>query len=273
MSANKFPARYLNNLRVSIGAHNCEVKTYSLILVRHGESQWNEQNLFTGWVDVDLSQKGLAEAARAGEMLKDAGVLPDVLHTSLLRRAIKTADIALDVASRHWIPVQRTWRLNERHYGALQGKDKAQTLAEYGEAQFQLWRRSFDTPPPAIDPESEFAQTHDPRYSDLGQDLPGTECLADVVVRMLPYWESNIVPDLKSGKTVMVAAHGNSLRALVKHLDGVGDDDIAGLNIPTGIPLVYELDENLKPLVPGGRYLDPEAAAVAAAAVANQGKK
>ena len=248
------------------------MKTYSLILVRHGESQWNEQNLFTGWVDVDLSQKGLAEAARAGEMLKDAGVLPDVLHTSLLRRAIKTADIALDVASRHWIPVQRTWRLNERHYGALQGKDKAQTLAEYGEAQFQLWRRSFDTPPPAIDPESEFAQTHDPRYSDLGQDLPGTECLADVVVRMLPYWESKIVPDLKSGKTVMVAAHGNSLRALVKHLDGVGDDDIAGLNIPTGIPLVYELDENLKPLVPGGRYLDPEAAAVAAAAVANQGK-
>jgi 2,3-bisphosphoglycerate-dependent phosphoglycerate mutase len=249
------------------------VKTYSLILVRHGESQWNEQNLFTGWVDVDLSQKGLAEAAKAGEMLKGAGVLPDVLHTSLLRRAIKTADIALDVASRHWIPVQRTWRLNERHYGALQGKDKAQTLAEYGEAQFQLWRRSFDTPPPAIDPESEFAQTHDPRYSDLGQDLPGTECLADVVVRMLPYWESKIVPDLKSGKTVMVAAHGNSLRALVKQLDGISDDDIAGLNIPTGIPLVYELDENLKPIVLGGRYLDPEAAAIAAAAVANQGKK
>jgi 2,3-bisphosphoglycerate-dependent phosphoglycerate mutase len=249
------------------------VNNFSLILVRHGESQWNEQNLFTGWVDVDLSQKGLAEAARAGEMLKDSGILPDVLHTSLLRRAIKTADIALDVASRHWIPVQRTWRLNERHYGALQGKDKAQTLAEYGEAQFQLWRRSFDTPPPAIDPESEFAQTHDPRYSDLGQDLPGTECLADVVVRMLPYWESKIVPDLKSGKTVMVAAHGNSLRALVKHLDGIGDDEIAGLNIPTGIPLVYELDENLKPLVPGGRYLDPEAAAVAAAAVANQGKE
>ena len=249
------------------------MNNFSLILVRHGESQWNEQNLFTGWVDVDLSQKGLAEAARAGEMLKDSGILPDVLHTSLLRRAIKTADIALDVASRHWIPVQRTWRLNERHYGALQGKDKAQTLAEYGEAQFQLWRRSFDTPPPAIDPESEFAQTHDPRYSDLGQDLPGTECLADVVVRMLPYWESKIVPDLKSGKTVMVAAHGNSLRALVKHLDGIGDDEIAGLNIPTGIPLVYELDENLKPLVPGGRYLDPEAAAVAAAAVANQGKE
>jgi 2,3-bisphosphoglycerate-dependent phosphoglycerate mutase len=225
------------------------MSNYSLILVRHGESQWNEKNLFTGWVDVDLNQKGLGEANRAGELLKEAGILPDVLHTSLLRRAIKTANIALDVADRHWIPVHRTWRLNERHYGALQGKDKAQTLAEYGEAQFQLWRRSFNTPPPAIDPDSEFAQTHDLRYADLGNDLPGTECLADVVVRMLPYWESKIVPDLKSGNTVMVAAHGNSLRALVKHLDGISDDDIAGLNIPTGIPLIYELDENLKPLV------------------------
>jgi len=244
-----------------------------LILVRHGESQWNEKNLFTGWVDVDLNAKGLAEATRAGELLNEAGILPDVLHTSLLRRAIKTANIALDVADRHWIPVHRTWRLNERHYGALQGKDKAQTLAEYGEEQFMLWRRSFDTPPPLIDPENEFAQTHDPRYLDLGKDLPGTECLADVVTRMLPYWESNIVPDLKSGKTVMVAAHGNSLRALVKHLDGISDEDIAGLNIPTGIPLVYELDSNFKPVVIGGRYLDPESAATAAAAVANQGKK
>jgi len=244
----------------------------SLILVRHGESQWNEKNLFTGWVDVDLNQKGLGEATRAGELLKGAGLLPDVLHTSLLRRAIKTANIALDVADRHWIPVHRSWRLNERHYGALQGKDKAQTLAEYGEEQFMLWRRSFDTPPPAIEPNNEFAQTFDPRYSELGKDLPGTECLADVVVRMLPYWESNIVPDLKSGKTVMVAAHGNSLRALVKHLDGISNDDIASLNIPTGIPLVYELDENLKPLVPGGRYLDPDAAKAAATAVANQGK-
>ena len=249
------------------------MSNYSLILVRHGESQWNEKNLFTGWVDVDLNQKGLGEATRAGELLKEAGILPDVLHTSLLRRAIKTANIALDVADRHWIPVHRTWRLNERHYGALQGKDKAQTLAEYGEEQFMLWRRSFDTPPPLIDPNNEYAQTHDPHYADLGKDLPGTECLADVVVRMLPYWESNIVPDLKAGNTVMVAAHGNSLRALVKHLDGISDDDIAGLNIPTGIPLVYELDSNFKPVVPGGKYLDPEAAATAAAAVANQGKK
>lgn len=245
----------------------------TLILVRHGESQWNEKNLFTGWVDVDLNQKGLGEAHRAGELLKENNVLPDVLHTSLLRRAIKTANIALDVADRHWIPVTRSWRLNERHYGALQGKDKAQTLAEYGEEQFMLWRRSFDTPPPAIDPGSEFAQTNDPRYADLGSHLPATECLADVVVRMLPYWESHIVPDLKAGKVVMVAAHGNSLRALVKHLDGISDDDIAGLNIPTGIPLVYELDDNLAPTIAGGTYLDPEAAKAAAAAVANQGKK
>ena len=247
---------------------------YTLILVRHGESQWNEKNLFTGWVDVDLSAKGLKEAERAGELLKDKGILPDVLHTSLLRRAIKTANIALDVADRHWIPVKRSWRLNERHYGALQGKDKAQTLAEFGEEQFMLWRRSFDVPPPAIDPDNEYAQTYDPRYAELPEsDRPATECLADVVNRMLPYWDSDIVPDLKSGKTVMVAAHGNSLRALVKHLDGISDDDIAGLNIPTGIPLVYKLDSDLAPIVRGGQYLDPEAAAKAAAAVANQGKK
>lgn len=244
-----------------------------LVLLRHGESQWNEKNLFTGWVDVDLSAKGLTEAARAGELLTQHNLLPDVLHTSLLRRAIKTAELALDVADRHWIPVTRSWRLNERHYGALQGKDKAQTLAEYGEAQFLLWRRSFDTPPPPIDPGSEYAQTNDPRYADLGKDLPATECLADVVERMLPYWESNIVPDLKAGKTVMAVAHGNSLRALVKHLDGIGDSEIAELNIPTGIPLVYELDSNFKPVIPGGNYLDPQAAATAAAAVANQGKK
>jgi 2,3-bisphosphoglycerate-dependent phosphoglycerate mutase len=245
----------------------------TLILLRHGESQWNEKNLFTGWVDVDLTENGLGEASRAGELLKKADILPDVLHTSLLRRAINTANIALDVADRHWIPVHRTWRLNERHYGALQGKNKAQTLAEYGEEQFMLWRRSFDTPPPPIDPNNEFAQTHDPRYAELGNNLPSTECLADVVERMMPYWESNIVADLKAGKTVMVAAHGNSLRALVKHLDDIGDDEIAALNIPTGIPLVYTLDENLKPTVPGGKYLDPEAAAIAATAVANQGKK
>lgn len=247
---------------------------YTLILVRHGESQWNEKNLFTGWVDVDLNEKGLGEAKRAGELLKAKGVLPDVLHTSLLRRAIKTANIALDVADRHWIPVTRSWRLNERHYGALQGKDKAQTLAEFGEEQFMLWRRSYDVPPPAISPDNEYAQTHDPRYADIpASDRPATECLADVVNRMLPYWVSDIVPDLRAGKTVMVAAHGNSLRALVKHLDEISDDDIAGLNIPTGIPLVYKLDSNLKPIVKGGQYLDPEAAATAAAAVANQGKK
>jgi 2,3-bisphosphoglycerate-dependent phosphoglycerate mutase len=245
----------------------------TLILLRHGESQWNEKNLFTGWVDVDLTKKGIGEAAKAGELLSEADILPDVLHTSLLRRAINTANIALDVADRHWIPVHRTWRLNERHYGALQGKDKAQTLAEYGEEQFMLWRRSFDTPPPPIDPNNEFAQTHDPRYAELGTNLPSTECLADVVERLMPYWESNIVADLKAGKTVMVAAHGNSLRALVKHLDSIGDDEIAALNIPTGIPLVYTLDENLKPTVTGGEYLDPEAAAIAATAVANQGKK
>jgi 2,3-bisphosphoglycerate-dependent phosphoglycerate mutase len=247
---------------------------YTLILVRHGESQWNEKNLFTGWVDVDLNEKGLGEAKRAGELLKAKGVLPDVLHTSLLRRAIKTANIALDVADRHWIPVTRSWRLNERHYGALQGKDKAQTLAEFGEEQFMLWRRSYDVPPPAIAADNEFSQANDPRYADIPpSDRPATECLADVVKRMLPYWESNIVPDLMAGKTVMIAAHGNSLRALVKHLDGISDDDIAGLNIPTGIPLVYKLDSNLKPVVKGGEYLDPEAAATAAAAVANQGKK
>lgn len=245
--------------------------THTLILVRHGESQWNEKNLFTGWVDVDLNAKGLGEAQRAGELIKDSGLLPDVLHTSLLRRAIKTANIALDVADRHWIPVKRSWRLNERHYGALQGKDKAQTLAKYGEEQFMLWRRSYDTPPPLIDPTDTYAQTGDPRYAELGDALPRTECLADVVARMVPYWEAEIAADLRAGKTVMVAAHGNSLRALVKHLDGISDDDIAALNIPTGIPLVYTLDSGLAPV--SSAYLDPEAASVAAAAVANQGKK
>lgn len=248
-------------------------ETYTLILLRHGESQWNALNLFTGWVDVDLSEKGEAEAARGGDMMQAAGILPDVLHTSLLRRAIRTAQIALDAADRHWIPVKRNWRLNERHYGALQGKNKKQTLDTYGEEQFQLWRRSYDVPPPAINPEDEYAQTHDPRYADIaGTDLPATECLKDVVDRLIPYWESEIKADLKAGKTVLVTAHGNSLRALVKHLDGISDADIAALNIPTGIPLVYKLDENFKPVVAGGEYLDPEAAAAAAAAVANQGK-
>jgi 2,3-bisphosphoglycerate-dependent phosphoglycerate mutase len=202
----------------------------------------------------------------------EAGLLPDVVHTSLQRRAITTANLALDAADRHWIPVRRNWRLNERHYGDLQGKDKKQTLEEYGEEQFMLWRRSFDTPPPPIDDDSEFSQAGDPRYADLGADMPRTECLKDVIARFLPYWEESIVPDLTSGRTVLVAAHGNSLRALVKHLDGISDADIASLNIPTGMPLVYRLDESLTPTVPGGEYLDPEAAAAAAAAVANQGR-
>ncbi|GGF47648.1 2,3-bisphosphoglycerate-dependent phosphoglycerate mutase [Microbacterium sorbitolivorans] len=245
--------------------------THTLILLRHGQSEWNEKNLFTGWVDVRLTEQGRGEAKRGGELLAEEGVLPDVLYTSLLSRAIQTANIALDSADRLWIPVKRSWRLNERHYGALQGKDKAQTLAEFGEEKFMEWRRSFDVPPPAIDADDEFAQTHDPRYADIDGELPATESLALVIDRLLPYWESDIAADLKSGKTVMVAAHGNSLRALVKHLEGISDDDIAALNIPTGIPLVYELDDNLQPTGPG-RYLDPEAAAAGAAAVANQGK-
>jgi len=245
----------------------------TLVLLRHGESEWNEKNLFTGWVDVALTEKGRGEAARGGELLKEAGVLPDVVHTSLLRRAINTAALSLDAADRHWIPVRRSWRLNERHYGALQGKDKAQVRDEYGEEQFMLWRRSFDTPPPPLADDDEFSQVGDPRYADLGDELPRTECLKDVVARMLPYWDAGIVPDLRAGKTVLIAAHGNSLRAIVKHLDQISDDDIAALNIPTGMPLVYELDEStLAPTVAGGRYLDPEAAAAAAAAVANQGR-
>lgn len=246
--------------------------TYTLVLLRHGESDWNAKNLFTGWVDVPLSDKGRVEAETGGRLLAEAGVLPDVVHTSLLRRAITTANLALDAADRHWIPVKRTWRLNERHYGALQGKNKKQTLEQYGEDQFMLWRRSYDVPPPPIAADDEFSQAGDPRYADLGPDLPATECLKDVVARMLPYWESDVVPDLRAGKVVLVAAHGNSLRALVKHLDGISDSDIAGLNIPTGIPLLYVLDEELNPTEPGGRYLDPEAAAKAAAAVAAQGR-
>jgi 2,3-bisphosphoglycerate-dependent phosphoglycerate mutase len=245
---------------------------YTLILLRHGSSEWNEKNLFTGWVDVRLSETGVAEAKRAGELLRDSGLTPDVLHTSVLTRAIQTANYALDVADRLWIPVQRSWRLNERHYGALQGLDKAETLEKYGPEQFQLWRRSFDVPPPPLADDSEFSQVHDPRYAGLGDELPRTECLKDVIARMLPYWESDITRDLAAGKTVLVTAHGNSLRALVKHLDGISDEDIAGLNIPTGIPLVYKLGEDFAPVEPS-YYLDPEAAAAGAAAVAAQGKK
>ncbi len=244
-----------------------------LILLRHGESEWNAKNLFTGWVDVRLSQKGEAEAKRGGELLKERGLLPDVVHTSLLRRAIATSQIALDAADRQWIPVHRSWRLNERHYGALQGKDKAQTLAQYGEEQFQLWRRSFDVPPPAIDDKDEFSQAGDPRYADLGSAMPKTECLKDVVERLIPYLVGEITADLDAGKTTLVVAHGNSIRAIVKHIDCISDTDIAGVNIPTGIPLFYEFDDAFEPIKKGGEYLDPEAAKDAIAAVANQGKK
>ncbi|MCL3861475.1 phosphoglyceromutase [Actinotalea sp. K2] len=245
--------------------------TYTLVLLRHGESEWNAKNLFTGWVDVPLSEKGIEEAKRGGTLLTDAGVLPDVVHTSLLRRAITTANLSLDAADRHWIPVKRSWRLNERHYGALQGKDKKQTLAEFGEDQFMLWRRSYDTPPPQIELGAEYSQDADPRYA--GEPVVRTECLKDVLERTLPYWESDVVPDLQAGKTVLVAAHGNSIRAIVKYLDDIDDETIAGINIPTGIPLLYELDEEtLKPVTKGGQYLDPEAAAEAIKAVANQGR-
>jgi 2,3-bisphosphoglycerate-dependent phosphoglycerate mutase len=247
--------------------------TYTLILLRHGESEWNALNLFTGWVDVDLTEKGAAEAARGGELLLEQGILPDIAHTSLQRRAIRTTQIALERCERHWIPVRRSWRLNERHYGALQGKNKKETLEQFGEEKFMEWRRSYDVPPPPIDPEDQYAQTHDPRYADLPPEIrPATECLKDVVARMLPYWYDGIVPDLRAGRSVLVGAHGNSLRGLVKHLEGMSDEAVIKLNIPTGIPLVYRLDEDLKPTVPGGEYVDPEAAAAAAAAVANQGK-
>ena len=246
---------------------------YTLILLRHGNSTWNQENRFTGWVDVDLSDQGRTEAKRAGQLLAESGLKPDLLYTSRLKRAINTANIALAEAERSWIDVKRDWRLNERHYGDLQGKDKAETLAQYGPEQFQIWRRSFDVPPPPISDESEYSQAKDERYADLGANIPKTECLKDVLVRMMPLWDNEISKDLIAGKTVLVTAHGNSLRALVKHLDGVSDEDIAELNIPTGIPLVYRLDKNFKPLVKGGEYLDPEAAAAGAAAVANQGKK
>ncbi|MFC7404444.1 phosphoglyceromutase [Georgenia alba] len=244
--------------------------TYTLVLLRHGESEWNAKNLFTGWVDVPLSEQGVQEAVQGGRMLVDAGILPDVVHTSLLRRAISTANLALDAADRHWIGVHRHWRLNERHYGALQGKNKKEIRDEYGEEQFMLWRRSYDVPPPEIELGSEYSQDADARYA--GEPIPRSEALKQVLERALPYWEQAIVPDLKAGRTVLVAAHGNSLRAIIKHLDGIDDETISGLNVPTGIPLVYELDETFAPTVRGGRYLDPAAAEAAIAAVANQGR-
>ena len=247
--------------------------SYKLILLRHGESEWNAKNLFTGWVDVELSEKGLVEAARGGQLLKEANLLPDVLHTSLLKRAINTADIALTNCGRTGIPTKRSWRLNERHYGALQGKDKAATLKEYGEEQFRLWRRSFDVPPPAIADDDQYSQKNEAKYANLGDLLPKTECLKDVVARVVPYLTGEVMDDLKSGKTVLITAHGNSIRAIVKFLDAISDADIAGVNIPTGIPLLYELNEKFEPITKGGRYLDPAAAQAAIAAVANQGKK
>ena len=248
-------------------------ETGRLVLLRHGESEWNSKNLFTGWVDVGLTDKGFAEAVRAGDLLAEHDLLPDVVHTSLLKRAIVTAGNALLACDRQWIPVRRNWRLNERHYGALQGKNKTQVREEFGEDQFMVWRRSYDTPPPPLADDDEYSQVGEARYAALPTEIvPRTECLADVVVRLLPYWYDAIVPDLRDGKTVLVVAHGNSLRALVKHLDGVGDDEIVGLNIPTGIPLSYELDGQLRPVVSGGSYLDAEAAKAAAEAVANQGK-
>jgi 2,3-bisphosphoglycerate-dependent phosphoglycerate mutase len=243
-----------------------------LILLRHGQSQWNAKNLFTGWVDVALSSQGEAEAKRAGELLNEKNLLPDVLHTSLLTRAIHTAEIALGACERKWIPVDRSWRLNERHYGALQGKDKAATLREYGEEQFKLWRRSFDTPPPAIADSDQYSQAGDIRYKDLGPDLPKTECLKDVVKRLMPYLDNEIANDLRQAKTVLVVAHGNSIRAIVKHLACISDSDIAEVNIPTGIPLLYRFDDDFEPIVKEGEYLDPEAAKESIAAVANQGK-
>ncbi len=245
----------------------------TLVLLRHGESDWNKKNLFTGWVDVDLTDEGEAEGRRGGELLVEHGLLPGVVHTSLLRRAIRTAQISLDAADRHWVPVRRSWRLNERHYGALQGKDKAAVRAEYGDDQFMLWRRSYDQPPPPLADDDQFSQAHDPRYADLLETLPRTECLADVVTRMLPYWYDAIVPDLRSHDVVLVAAHGNSLRALIKYLDGMSDEDVVALNVPTGIPLQYELDDTTLRPTAQGKYLDPLAAEAAIEAVANQGKK
>jgi 2,3-bisphosphoglycerate-dependent phosphoglycerate mutase len=246
---------------------------YKVVLLRHGESIWNKENLFTGWTDVGLSEKGIQEATEGGRLLKKEGFTFDVAFTSVLKRAIKTLWLALEQMDQMWIPVYNTWRLNERHYGALQGMNKAQTTEKYGEAQVKIWRRSYDVPPPSLTADDDRFPGKDPRYADLkSSELPLTECLKDTIARALPYWHETIAPVVKSGKRVIIAAHGNSLRGLVKYLDNVSEQEIVGLNIPTGIPLVYELDEDLKPLK--HYYLgDPEAVARAAQAVADQGKR
>jgi 2,3-bisphosphoglycerate-dependent phosphoglycerate mutase len=243
-----------------------------LVLLRHGESTWNKENLYTGWTDVDLSDKGLQEAHEAGRLLKEGGYIFDLAYTSVLKRAIRTLWITLDEMDLMWIPVYNTWRLNERHYGALQGLNKAQTAEQYGEKQVKLWRRSYDVPPPSLTRDDPRWPGHDPRYADVPADeLPLAECLKDTVARFMPWWENEAVPTLKSGKRVIIAAHGNSLRSLVKYLDNISDEEIVELNIPTGIPLVYELDDDLRPL--RHYYLgDPDAVAKAAAAVAAQGQ-
>ena len=249
--------------------------TAQVLLVRHGESEWNQKNLFTGWYDADLTEKGRQQAALAGSTMLEAGVEPTVLHTSLQTRAIRTANLALDVMDRLWLPVRRSWRLNERHYGDLTGKDKKQTVAEFGETQVHEWRRSYDTPPPPIKADNPFNPNGDAAWADLPTDLvPASECLKDVVERVVPYFYDSIVPDLKAGHVVLVAAHGNSLRALAKHLDGISDEDIDELNLPTGIPFVYELDDAFHPTEskpPLERALgDPDKIAAEAAAVAAQ---
>jgi 2,3-bisphosphoglycerate-dependent phosphoglycerate mutase len=244
--------------------------THRLILLRHGQSTWNLENLFTGWTDVGLTEQGEEEAREAGRLIVSEGLEPGILHTSVLVRAIKTAELTLEEMGRQYLPVRRSWRLNERHYGALQGLNKKETVDQHGAEQVLLWRRSYDIPPPALDLADERHPGHDPRYRDLPPDLlPATECLKDVVVRMLPYWHDIIVPDLLAGRMPLVVAHGNSIRALVKHLDGVGDEEIVDLNIPTGVPLLYELDNSFSPV--SSRYLgDPVAAKAAADAVARQ---
>ena len=244
----------------------------TLVLLRHGLSTWNQENRFTGWTDVDLADQGRGEALEAGRLLKEGGYVFDIAYTSVLKRAIRTLWIALDVLDQMWLPVEKDWRLNERHYGALQGLNKAETAAKHGEAQIKIWRRSYDIPPPALAPDDERHPSRDPRYASLPANvLPLTESLKDTVARFLPYWHETIAPDIRSGRRVLIAAHGNSLRALVKYLDNVPESEIVELNIPTGIPLVYELDEHLRPV--RHYYLgDPAAAAAAAAKVANQTK-